>query len=424
MRLSSDHTPEQALAALSVPTERTPGGMSRRRFLAGLGAAGVAGLLGGPLLGTRRAGAQAATDRNLFVLYMNGGTDGFATVMPRGDSVLRTLRPSLLLDPAQLLDLGDGFGLHPSLRSLHGRFGAGQVALVGGVGASGSLSHFASAADWMAGTPNPNDASAGTTGWVGRWLDTLGPGDDVPLRATSLTGRVPRMLVGHQSGGIGIPAGGGSLFGASRGSALESGLFSMIEGWGSGATGTTGRDHAATVGGTAASLATQVGTVLNPTPKGAAASGVLAARLFNDPGLGCRTVFAATASFDHHADLVAGHAARLADVDAIIDGLFASLTPDAASRTVALVFSEFGRRARVNGTAGTDHGTAGYAFLVGPPVQGGVHGDHLDPTRLDGNGNPYATVRHLDLIGTVLRWLGTDADHVVGTATQDLRLFA
>src|SRR5690606_17114804 len=93
MRLSSDHTPEQALAALSVPTERTPGGMSRRRFLAGLGAAGVAGLVGGPLLGTRRAGAQAATDRNLFVLYMNGGTDGFATVMPRGDSVLRTLRP-------------------------------------------------------------------------------------------------------------------------------------------------------------------------------------------------------------------------------------------------------------------------------------------------------------------------------------------
>jgi len=41
------------------------------------------------------------------------------------------------------------------------------------------------------------------------------------------------------------------------------------------------------------------------------------------------------------------------------------------SRTAVLVMTEFGRTARINGTAGTDHGTAGVAFLLGGAVRGG-----------------------------------------------------
>ncbi|MBX9700353.1 MAG: DUF1501 domain-containing protein, partial [Acetobacteraceae bacterium] len=40
-------------------------------------------------------------------------------------------------------------------------------------------------------------------------------------------------------------------------------------------------------------------------------------------------------------------------------------------RTAVLVVTEFGRTARVNGTAGTDHGTAGVAFVLGGAVAGG-----------------------------------------------------
>jgi uncharacterized protein (DUF1501 family) len=39
--------------------------------------------------------------------------------------------------------------------------------------------------------------------------------------------------------------------------------------------------------------------------------------------------------------------------------------------TVVLTMTEFGRTARVNGTKGTDHGTAGVAFLVGGAIAGG-----------------------------------------------------
>jgi uncharacterized protein (DUF1501 family) len=41
------------------------------------------------------------------------------------------------------------------------------------------------------------------------------------------------------------------------------------------------------------------------------------------------------------------------------------------SETTVLVVTEFGRTAAVNGTRGTDHGTAGCAFLAGGAVAGG-----------------------------------------------------
>jgi uncharacterized protein (DUF1501 family) len=58
-----------------------------------------------------------------------------------------------------------------------------------------------------------------------------------------------------------------------------------------------------------------------------------------------------------------------------------------ADDTVMWIFSEFGRRVADNGT-GTDHGSGGSAFLIGPSVKGGLYGDYpnLDPgAQLDGD---------------------------------------
>jgi hypothetical protein len=44
--------------------------------------------------------------------------------------------------------------------------------------------------------------------------------------------------------------------------------------------------------------------------------------------------------------------------------------------TPACSSSGFGRRVRANGSAGTDHGTAGPVFLLGRGVRGGFHGRH------------------------------------------------
>ena len=60
----------------------------------------------------------------------------------------------------------------------------------------------------------------------------------------------------------------------------------------------------------------------------------------------------------------------LGALDAAIDGLRSELA-SAWKDTVVVVATEFGRTARMNGTLGTDHGTATIALLFGGAVKGG-----------------------------------------------------
>ena len=66
---------------------------------------------------------------------------------------------------------------------------------------------------------------------------------------------------------------------------------------------------------------------------------------------------------------------RLAYLDAVIDGLQTGLGPE-WNNTVVVAATEFGRTAHVNGTRGTDHGTASTALIAGGALKpGGIVGD-------------------------------------------------
>ena len=89
--------------------------------------------------------------------------------------------------------------------------------------------------------------------------------------------------------------------------------------------------------------------------------------------------------FDTHANQGASQgqlATRLAYLDATLDGLAQGMGPGWKD-TVVVVATEFGRTAHVNGTGGTDHGTASTALLLGGALRkGGIVGDW--PTLADG----------------------------------------
>jgi uncharacterized protein (DUF1501 family) len=74
--------------------------------------------------------------------------------------------------------------------------------------------------------------------------------------------------------------------------------------------------------------------------------------------------------WDTHGNQVAGLKTPLGGLD---DGLLALKTALGPSwrQTTVLVITEFGRTAAMNGTRGTDHGTATAAFLLGGDVAGG-----------------------------------------------------
>jgi len=81
-----------------------------------------------------------------------------------------------------------------------------------------------------------------------------------------------------------------------------------------------------------------------------------------------------------------------------------------ADRVLIMTTSEFGRRLQENGSAGTDHGTAGTQFIIGPNqgIIGQVDLDNL----VDGDVPIYVDTR--SMYATALDWLGGPTDEILG----------
>jgi uncharacterized protein (DUF1501 family) len=89
-----------------------------------------------------------------------------------------------------------------------------------------------------------------------------------------------------------------------------------------------------------------------------------------------------------------------------------------ADRVLVHVWSEFGRRAKENGSLGTDHGAAGIGFLIGTRVRGRMIGEFPGlSSGLDEQGNLRATADFRGVYSALLeQWLGTDAARVIPNA--------
>src|SRR5262252_8495329 len=101
-----------------------------------------------------------------------------------------------------------------------------------------------------------------------------------------------------------------------------------------------------------------------------AASG--AARFMARPD-GPRAGALAFDGWDTHANEGAAHG-RLSVLLGALDGALAAIEGGMSAawkETVVAVITEFGRTARINGTEGTDHGTATVALLAGAALKGG-----------------------------------------------------
>jgi uncharacterized protein (DUF1501 family) len=83
-------------------------------------------------------------------------------------------------------------------------------------------------------------------------------------------------------------------------------------------------------------------------------------------------------------------------------------------RVLVLTYSEFGRRASENGSAGTDHGTASVQFAMGGKVKGGFYGRQPSLTELS-EGDVKHAVDFRNVYSTVSRnWWGLKRDLLYG----------
>ena len=93
-----------------------------------------------------------------------------------------------------------------------------------------------------------------------------------------------------------------------------------------------------------------------------------------------------------------------------------------ADRVLVHVWSEFGRRAKENGSNGTDHGAAGSGFLIGSRASGTMIGEFPGLASLDKDGNLRATSDFRGLYSALLEdWLGADAEAIIPGARRYAR---
>ena len=92
-------------------------------------------------------------------------------------------------------------------------------------------------------------------------------------------------------------------------------------------------------------------------------------------------------------------------------------------RTLAFVFSEFGRRVRENASHGTDHGAAAPAFMIGGSVKSGTHGKYPSMTDLLEDDLKH-NVDYRCLYATILeKWFKTKSKPILGKQFETLKLF-
>ena len=360
-------------------------------------------------------------DPVLIVVQLTGGNDYMNTVVPFGDPLYRDNRPTVGVAEEDVLSIDGHYGFNPVLAPLKELYDDGRVAVINGIGyPSPNRSHFRAMDIWHTCEPE----RVATEGWLGRAIRDIDPTAENVLTGVNFGRGLPRAMAlpGVPVASVGSLENHGFLTGIAdqerRSRALEvfGRMYSPAIGLGAaldyiGQTGTDALKGADILRTRTAGYSSTIEYAETPIAQNL--KGIAKTHL---AGLGTRIFYTAQAGYDTHSGQMPVQTQLLSELAQGINDFFADLREhDASQEAVMLVFTEFGRRVKDNGS-GTDHGSGGAAFVIGDEVSGGMQGVYpslREEDQLDGDlhfqvdfRSVYATLAE--------KWLGLDAQPIVG----------
>src|ERR1041385_7001513 len=112
---------------------------------------------------------QKTNGKRLVVVQFSGGNDGLNTIIPFGDDLYHSARPSIGLKKEEVIPIDNFFAFNKSLQGLADLHANGNVAMLNSVGyPNPNRSHFRSMDIWQSASDADKILQ---TGWIGRWLD-------------------------------------------------------------------------------------------------------------------------------------------------------------------------------------------------------------------------------------------------------------
>ena len=362
-------------------------------------------------------------DPVVVVVELNGGNDYLNTVVPYTDPNYHDNRVKLRLGENEVHKIDDRLGFHPAMGPLKDVYDRGDMAIVHGVGYENpSRSHFRSMDIWHTCEP----VKVGDEGWIGRASRQIDPKGENPIGTVNIGHGLPRALVapGVSVASVADLSSYGLFTGVERESERERMLARFAAmyapGMGSGPVSDI-MDYLSLTGKDAmkgADILKAVPSRYESTIEYGADSisqSLRSVAMVHTADVGSRFFYTTLGSFDTHGSQEYMHGKLWTEASrAIVDFWDDLRQHDADENVVMLLFSEFGRRVKENGE-GTDHGSGGVAFAIGPGVAGGMYSEYPD-TRVealvDGDLEPNLDFR--GLYSTVLEdWLGLDAEPIV-----------
>ena len=326
--------------------------------------------------------ATSTKDPVLVVVQLSGGNDYLNTVIPYTDPLYHEFRPIVGVPQDEALPIDDKLAFHPALAPLKEKFwDTGKMALVHGVGyPNPNRSHFRSMDIWHTCEPD----KLGTEGWLGRAIRDLDPKGENVLTGVNFDQGLPRALAV-----TGVPVASvaqleryGVLTGITgeeeRSQALE--VFARIYGPTVGTSfvmdylAQTGRDILKGADILKTAPARYSSTVEYASTD--IAQKLRSIAMVHLANLGTRVFYTSHAIYDTHSTQVKEHQKLWGELGPALVDFYDDLREhDASDNVVMLLFTEFGRRIRDNGS-GTDHGSGGGAFIISDKVKGGMYSQY------------------------------------------------
>ncbi len=334
--------------------------------------------------------AAPESDRVMVLIRLNGGNDGLNTVIPvdQYDNYAQ-VRRNIAIPKSAILPLTDATGIHPAMTGMHSMYNDERLVVVQNVGnPSPSFSHERAMDNWLTATHGDDYVS---TGWVGRQLANRYPSfpenfpnaeQPHPL-AIQIGSSVSTLLDGPEG-----------MMGMAFSSSLTFASLILEQ-----RPDITINDCAADLLKYIRSLGEQINRY-NESLRAAINDTVNKSDLYPEPypgslseqlkivarlvgsGVKTRVYVVNYSGFDTHSGQVEEEDHSLGSHAKLLDSVSQSIAAfqddlrlfGAEDRVVGMTFSEFGRRVRSNGSAGTDHGAAAPLFVFGSNVNPGIIG--------------------------------------------------
>jgi len=375
--------------------------------------------------------ATKSKDKTLVVVQMTGGNDFMNTVVPFTNDHYYDARKKIVLSQDDVLPINDTLAINKNAAPFKRLYDEGRMAIIQGIGYPDSnRSHFRGMDIWHTCEPD----RVGSEGWLGMAVRELDPKSENVLTGVNIGQGLPRAMsvAGVPVTSISDLEGYGVMnqiekeqlrdkalqaFKDIYGQAIGSGVVSEY-------IGKTGLDvlkGADMLGDVASNYQSSVEYADNSIAKS-----LRDVARIHLSGLGTRIFYTNHGGYDTHANEMPTHPKLMADLSGAISDFLDDLDQHDESENVAiLVFTEFGRRMRDNGS-GTDHGSGGGAFLFGKNVKGDLYSEYpsLAPSDWEHGEDLKHTIDFRGIYGTVLeQWLDLDAKPIVKGEFEQIKPF-